>query len=49
MTKHGRVDPIPHGMHTVTPQMICAGAADAIDCYKKAFGAVETSRGEIRC
>jgi PhnB protein len=44
MTKHVRVDPIPHGMHTVTPQLICAGAADAIDFYKKAFGAVETSR-----
>jgi uncharacterized glyoxalase superfamily protein PhnB len=31
-------------MHTVTPQLTCAGAADAIDFYKKAFGAVETAR-----
>lgn len=38
------VKPIPEGMHTVTPHLICAGAADAIDFYKKAFGAVELSR-----
>lgn len=44
MTKHVKVDPIPHGMHTVTPQLTCAGAADAITFYKKAFGAVETAR-----
>ena len=36
--------PIPAGMHTVTPHLICAGAADAIDFYKRAFGAVELSR-----
>jgi PhnB protein len=38
------VRPIPEGMHTVTPHLICAGAADAIEFYKKAFGAVELSR-----
>ena len=38
------VNPIPEGMHTVTPHLICAGAGDAIDFYKKAFGATETSR-----
>ena len=38
------VKPIPEGMHTVTPHLICAGAGDAIDFYKKAFGATETSR-----
>ncbi len=38
------VKPIPEGMHTVTPHLICAGAAAAIDFYKKAFGAVETAR-----
>lgn len=37
-------NPIPEGMHTVTPHLICAGAGDAIDFYKKAFGATETSR-----
>jgi PhnB protein len=36
--------PIPEGMHTVTPHLICAGAAEAIEFYKKAFGAVELSR-----
>ncbi|HEY4970758.1 MAG TPA: VOC family protein [Steroidobacteraceae bacterium] len=38
------VNPIPEGMHTVRPHLICAGAGDAIDFYKKAFGATETSR-----
>jgi uncharacterized glyoxalase superfamily protein PhnB len=38
------VQPIPNGMHTVTPHLICAGAADAIEFYKKAFNAVELSR-----
>jgi PhnB protein len=36
--------PIPDGMHTVTPHLICAGAANAIEFYKKAFNAKETSR-----
>jgi uncharacterized glyoxalase superfamily protein PhnB len=31
-------------MHTVTPHLICAGAADAIEFYKKAFNAVEEVR-----
>lgn len=35
---------IPNGMHTVTPHLICAGAADAIEFYKAAFGAVELAR-----
>ena len=38
------VQPIPEGMHTVTPHLICEGAAAAIEFYKKAFGAVETER-----
>jgi PhnB protein len=36
--------PIPEGMHTVTPHLVCAGASDAIEFYKKAFNAIETSR-----
>ena len=36
--------PIPPGMHSVTPHLVCAGAADAIEFYKKAFGAVEVAR-----
>ena len=39
-----QVKPIPDGMHTVTPHLICAGAADAIEFYKKAFNAVEECR-----
>jgi uncharacterized glyoxalase superfamily protein PhnB len=31
-------------MHSVTPHLVCAGAADAIEFYKKAFGAVEEAR-----
>src|SRR5450432_1558910 len=38
------VNPIPAGMHTVTPHLICAGASDAIAFYKKAFNATETAR-----
>jgi PhnB protein len=37
-------NPIPQGMHSVTPHLICAGAADAIEFYKKAFGAIEAAR-----
>jgi PhnB protein len=38
------VKPIPDGMHTLTPHLVCAGAANAIDFYKKAFNAVEQAR-----
>jgi PhnB protein len=38
------VKPIPEGMHSLTPHIVCAGAADAIAFYKKAFDAVEQSR-----
>jgi uncharacterized glyoxalase superfamily protein PhnB len=34
----------PEGMHTVTPHLICDGAAEAIEFYKAAFGAVEFMR-----
>ena len=36
--------PIPEGMHSVTPHLVCEGAADAIEFYKKAFNAIELSR-----
>jgi len=39
-----KVKPVPDGMHTVTPHLICAGAADAIEFYRKAFNAVEEGR-----
>lgn len=39
-----QVKPIPDTMHSVTPHLICEGAADAIEFYKQAFGAVEVGR-----
>ena len=38
------VKPIPEGYHTVTPYLCIRGAADAIEFYKKAFGATEICR-----
>jgi uncharacterized glyoxalase superfamily protein PhnB len=38
------VQRIPPDMHALTPHIICAGAAKAIDFYKAAFGAVEKAR-----
>ena len=35
---------IPKGYHTVTPSLFVAGAAKAIDFYKKALGAEEIMR-----
>lgn len=41
---NAKVDPIPKDMHSLTPHLVCEGAADAIEFYKKAFNAVETMR-----
>jgi len=38
------VKPIPEGYHSVTPHLVVNGGADAIEFYKKAFGAVELFR-----
>src|SRR5204862_5775228 len=35
---------VPSGMHALSPHLVCAGAADAIAFYKKAFDAVEMIR-----
>lgn len=35
---------IPKGYHTVTPSLVVAGAAKALDFYQKAFGAEEIMR-----
>src|SRR5271170_1923189 len=35
---------IPDGYHSVTPYLIVKGAANAIDFYKRVFGAVELMR-----
>ena len=37
-------NPIPVGMTAVTPHLIIAGAVQAIEFYKKAFGAAEEMR-----
>jgi PhnB protein len=39
-----KAQPIPKGYHTVTPSLFVAGAAKAIDFYKKALGAEEIMR-----
>jgi len=36
--------PIPAGYNTITPHLVIKGAAEAIDFYKRAFGAEEISR-----
>jgi len=41
------IKPIPDGYHTVTPYLIVDGAAQAIDFYKRAFGATEFFRLEM--
>ena len=38
------VKPIPEGYHSVTPYLVMKGAAEAIEYYKKAFGAIELFR-----
>lgn len=45
-------DPAQNCMHTVTPHLVCAGGAEAIEFYKKAFGAeelrrIQTAEGQI--
>jgi PhnB protein len=38
------VKPIPEGYHSVTPYLCVRGGAQAIEFYKKAFGATEVMR-----
>ncbi|MCA9061716.1 MAG: VOC family protein [Planctomycetaceae bacterium] len=38
------VRPIPQGYHSITPYLLIRGASDAIEFYKRAFGAVEILR-----
>ena len=40
----GQVDPIPKGMHTLTPNLILRDCAGAIEFYKRALGAQEVMR-----
>jgi PhnB protein len=39
-----KVNPIPPGYHSLTPYINIKGAVDAIEFYKKAFGAIEIGR-----
>jgi PhnB protein len=39
-----KVKSIPDGYHTLTPYLSIQGASDAIEFYKKAFGATEVMR-----
>jgi PhnB protein len=38
------VSAIPKGYHSITPSLTCKNAAEAIEFYKKAFGAQEIMR-----
>jgi PhnB protein len=38
------VKPIPDGYHSLTPYLVIDGAAEAIEFYKRAFGARERTR-----
>ena len=37
-------NPIPDGIHSITPYLIVKGAAQALEFYRKAFGAEEIAR-----
>jgi len=37
-------NPIPEGMHSVTPALTLKNCAEALEFYKKAFGALEVDR-----
>lgn len=43
----GGARPVPAGMSTVTPHLVCADAPAAMAFYKKAFGAMEMPRGVL--
>jgi PhnB protein len=39
-----RIKAVPEGYHTLTPHLVVKGASEAIEFYKKAFGAEEILR-----
>ena len=39
-----RIKAVPDGYHTLTPHLVVKGADQAIEFYKKAFGAEEIGR-----
>jgi PhnB protein len=42
--RRAKVQPIPKGYHVVTPSIVVRGATEALEFYKKAFGAKELAR-----
>jgi PhnB protein len=42
--RRAKVQPIPKGYHVITPSLVVRGAAQAIEFYKKAFGAKDLNR-----
>ena len=42
--ENASVKPVPDCIRTVSPHLVCDGAAAAVEFYKKAFGAVELMR-----
>ena len=38
------IKPVPDGFHSITPHLVCAGASEAIDFYRRALNAVEVMR-----
>lgn len=43
-TARPRVSAIPKGYHSITPVLVVKGVEQAIEFYKKAFGAKELNR-----
>jgi PhnB protein len=43
-TPDNAINPADFGMHGLCPHLVCKGAADAMDFYKKAFHATEMMR-----
>ena len=43
----GKARPVPSGHHTATPYLVVSHAAEALDFYKRAFGAKEIMRVEV--
>ena len=39
-----QIKPVPDGFHTLTPHLVVKGASQAIEFYKRAFGAEEIKR-----
>jgi PhnB protein len=43
----GKARPVPRGHHTATPYLVVNDATEALDFYKRAFGAKEILRVEV--